>query len=128
MFDQPNSVSLRSSLALHELRGSVIGLQETCIILPQLRLVFDTGRCPHRAVYQRTVLLTHAHMDHIGGLPFHISTRCCFSLTEPFPSRIRACSLREAQKQRQGELHVEGCFWALSAYVLASVYHTLMGH
>lgn len=50
-------------------------VQETCIILPQLKLVLDTGRCPQRSVYQQTVLLSHAHMDHIGGLPFHVSTR-----------------------------------------------------
>ena len=50
-------------------------MQETCIILPQLKLVLDTGRCPQRAVYQQTVLLSHAHLDHIGGVPFHVSTR-----------------------------------------------------
>ena len=52
--------------------------QETCIIMPQLKLIFDTGRCPRRAPYQRTVLLSHAHMDHVGGLHFHVSTRYSF--------------------------------------------------
>lgn len=43
--------------------------------MPQLKLIFDTGRCPRRAPYQQTVLLSHAHMDHVGGLHFHVSTR-----------------------------------------------------
>ena len=50
-------------------------MQETCISIPQLKLIFDTGRCPQRAVYQPYVFLSHSHMDHIGGLPFHVATR-----------------------------------------------------
>ena len=50
-------------------------LQETCIILPRLKLAFDIGRCPQRSVFQQTVLVSHGHLDHIGGLPFHVASR-----------------------------------------------------
>ncbi|CAL5222304.1 g4646 [Coccomyxa viridis] len=59
---------------------SVAG-QETCISIPQLKLIFDTGRCPQRAVYQPHVFLSHSHMDHIGGLPFHVATRAMLGLS-----------------------------------------------
>lgn len=87
--------------------SACVAVQETCIMLPQHKLVLDTGRCPQvrlvpclrahvaeldgsgsslgahmpsqhvqRAVYYRTVLLSHCHLDHVGGLPFIVSTRC----------------------------------------------------
>lgn len=49
--------------------------QETCVILPRLKLAFDAGRCPQRSVYASTVLLTHGHLDHAGGLPCHAASR-----------------------------------------------------
>jgi ribonuclease Z len=51
-------------------------LQETCLILPRCKLALDIGRCPQQAVYQQTVLITHGHLDHIGGVTFHSSSRC----------------------------------------------------
>ncbi|KAK9824615.1 hypothetical protein WJX72_011739 [[Myrmecia] bisecta] len=68
------------SLAGFTVEGISVAGQETCIILPQLKLVFDTGRCPQRSVYQQTVLLSHGHLDHVGGLPFHVATRSMLSL------------------------------------------------
>lgn len=47
------------------IEGVSVGGQETCVILPALKLAFDIGRCPERAVYQDFLFITHAHMDHI---------------------------------------------------------------
>ena len=49
--------------------------QETCIIFPSANIVFDSGRCPQRSVYRRNLFITHEHLDHMGGIPFHICTR-----------------------------------------------------
>jgi len=69
------------------MEGISIGGQETCIMLPKLDCAFDSGRCPQRAVYQGTVCISHCHMDHIGGIPSHISSRQMSSLS---PTNILA--------------------------------------
>ena len=47
-------------------------------MLPSANVVFDTGRCPQRSVFARNVLITHCHLDHLGGLPHHIASRLVF--------------------------------------------------
>ena len=58
-----------------ELRALSVGGLETCIWLPGRRVAFDIGRCPLEVVDCRTVLFTHAHMDHLGGIAYHTATR-----------------------------------------------------
>ncbi|MEZ4234625.1 MAG: MBL fold metallo-hydrolase [Myxococcota bacterium] len=53
---------------------SVAGI-ETCIEIPGWQLCFDLGRCPHTAVRRKRVCVTHAHVDHLGGLVHHVSQR-----------------------------------------------------
>ncbi len=62
-------------LAGHWVDGISVGGVETCIDFPELKLCFDLGRCPSEAVQRPTVLFTHAHMDHMGGVAWHASTR-----------------------------------------------------
>jgi len=45
--------------------GLSIGGHETCVLFPTLKVAFDIGRCPPRAVSQNFLLISHAHMDHI---------------------------------------------------------------
>ncbi len=60
--------------------GRAIGGHETCIDLPELRLCFDIGRCPTWAVPRPRVLVTHPHMDHLGGLAYHAATRAMLGM------------------------------------------------
>jgi len=53
--------------------------QETCLILPRCKIALDIGRCPQPSVFQQTVLISHGHLDHIGGVTFHAASRCAFA-------------------------------------------------
>jgi ribonuclease Z len=54
--------------------GSRAG-EGSLILLPQLNLALDAGR-PHRALPpMKTVLVSHGHMDHIGGIGYWASQR-----------------------------------------------------
>lgn len=63
--------------------GLSIGGIETCIDLPEHKLCFDVGRCPRWAVARPRVLVTHAHMDHLGGLAYHCATRSLLGMAPP---------------------------------------------
>ncbi|MGB0637816.1 MAG: MBL fold metallo-hydrolase [Myxococcota bacterium] len=69
---------------------SVAGL-ETCIELPDFKLAFDIGRGPKSAASMKTVLFTHAHIDHMGGIAHHVATRSMLGMTPPtyvVPSKL----------------------------------------
>lgn len=66
-----------------EIGGLSIGGLETCIDLPGYQVAFDIGRAPDFAVARRTILFTHAHMDHLGGVAWHCATRSLRGLPPP---------------------------------------------
>jgi ribonuclease Z len=63
--------------------GISIGGLETCIDLPGLKIAFDIGRAPDFAVARDTILFTHAHMDHMGGVAWHCATRSLRHMKPP---------------------------------------------
>jgi ribonuclease Z len=70
-------------LAGIQVAGLSIGGIETCIDLPEYKLAFDIGRCPPAVVARPTLLFTHAHMDHMGGVAYHAATRELFGMAPP---------------------------------------------
>lgn len=60
-----------------------VGGLETCIQLPGYDVAFDLGVCPPRAVGRRTVLFTHAHIDHMGAVASHCATRSLMGMKPP---------------------------------------------
>ncbi|KAM7479987.1 hypothetical protein LguiA_028200 [Lonicera macranthoides] len=65
------------------IEGLSIAGHETCVILPSLSLAFDIGKCPQRAISQQFLFISHAHMDHIGGLPMYVATRGLYRMSPP---------------------------------------------
>jgi ribonuclease Z len=70
-------------LAGHRVRAISIGGQETVIDLPDLDVAFDVGRCPQWLTGRRTLLFTHSHVDHMGGIISHTAMRGLLRVAPP---------------------------------------------
>jgi ribonuclease Z len=70
-------------LAGHRIRALSIGGLETVIDLPDLGVAFDVGRAPRWSVRRRTILFTHSHIDHMGGIASHAATRELLGMPAP---------------------------------------------
>jgi len=77
--------ALRGELMLagHRVRAVSIGGQETAIDLPDLGVAFDVGRCPQWLVSRQTLLFTHSHVDHMGGIISHTAMRGLLNVAPP---------------------------------------------
>jgi len=65
------------------IKGISIGSYGTCILIPSLNVALDIGRCPEPAVAMDTVLITHGHIDHLGGIGHHCARRELMRLNPP---------------------------------------------
>ena len=59
----------------YRIQGMSVAGEQTVIQIPELDIVFDMGQCIRCALSSNTVALTHAHMDHLGSLPYWFSQR-----------------------------------------------------
>jgi ribonuclease Z len=57
------------------LAGYSVAGEESVIVVPELDVVFDIGRCPREAMRVDHVLLSHGHMDHAAGMAYYFSQR-----------------------------------------------------
>lgn len=55
--------------------GESISTRATTIAVPQLGVCFDLGWAPRESVRCATVLLSHGHIDHAGGVYDHVAKR-----------------------------------------------------
>jgi ribonuclease Z len=58
-----------------KLQGVTRGGVETCVMVPAVGCMFDVGMCPPGALKYATILVSHGHADHLGGLPYLVSQR-----------------------------------------------------
>lgn len=65
------------------LRGVAAGGVQTCLMVPELGLMFDVGGVPPGALKFETILVTHGHQDHLGALPYLISQRQLMRAKKP---------------------------------------------
>ncbi len=65
------------------IRGVAQGGVETCLMMPELGLMFDVGMCPRGSLRYNTILASHGHADHLGGLFYLLSQRGLMKLGAP---------------------------------------------
>lgn len=65
------------------LQGIAEGGVETNLRVPELKLMFDIGMCPPRALKYGRVLASHGHADHLAGLHYYVSQRGMMKLPPP---------------------------------------------
>jgi ribonuclease Z len=59
----------------YRVQGISVAGEQTVMHVPELDVAFDIGMCPRVALSAPYVALSHAHMDHVGGLPYYFSQR-----------------------------------------------------
>ncbi len=55
--------------------GYSVAGEESVILVPELDVAFDIGKCPREALRVNNVLLSHGHMDHAAGVAYYFSQR-----------------------------------------------------
>lgn len=79
------------------IEGVSVGGQETCVMVPAMKVAFDIGRCPERAISQDFLFISHAHMDHIVCL-LHLSSLSGRGVCNILGFSSRRISLEVVQK------------------------------
>lgn len=59
----------------YRIQGISVAGEQTTIQIPELDVVFDMGYCTRSSLSSGTLALTHAHMDHVGAVPYWLSQR-----------------------------------------------------
>lgn len=65
------------------LRGVTRGGIQTCVMVPELDVMIDVGGSARGQLRYGTILVTHGHQDHLGGLPYLVSQRHLSGLGAP---------------------------------------------
>lgn len=71
------------NLAGIPVRGHSVGGFETWIHLPAMGVSFDIGRASDASLGCDTILFTHSHIDHLGGIATHAAARALRGMRPP---------------------------------------------
>lgn len=63
------------SFGQYSVIGYSVAGEETVVQVPELDVCFDIGRAPYFALTSNILCISHAHMDHLAGLPYYLSQR-----------------------------------------------------
>lgn len=85
MSERPNTADGHDELAVAglTLRGVSRGGIQTCLMVPELDLMFDVGGSLAGQLRFGRILVSHGHQDHLGGLPYLVSQRRLAGLGAP---------------------------------------------
>ncbi|HWO26103.1 MAG TPA: MBL fold metallo-hydrolase [Kofleriaceae bacterium] len=67
----------------YTIRGISVGGVYTSIAVPELGVLFDAGASPRSISALDTILLSHAHVDHVGALPALLGIRALQGKAKP---------------------------------------------
>jgi len=93
--------------------GQSIAGTRTCIVIDELKVVFDLGFFPRKAAACDIILITHGHADHMGALHLHAFDRRMNHLDDPTYVMPKACvdhfnrayqALKQLNRHHDGEL------------------------
>jgi ribonuclease Z len=76
-------VDMDYNLAGIPVRGHSVGGFETWIHLPAMGVSFDIGRASDASLACDTILFTHSHIDHLGGIATHAAARALRGMRPP---------------------------------------------
>lgn len=100
-------------LGVH-LEGQSVAGVETWLRVPEWNLAIDVGRSPEHVARCKHLALTHAHMDHAGGLAQYLSVRQLYSLGAPMVyAPAESCDALRAIVDTWGRLHGRPFDWTL---------------
>lgn len=96
------------------LEGISVAGVETWLRVPEWSLAIDVGRAPENVVRCKHLALTHAHMDHSGGLAQYLCLRQLYGFEPPTvfaPAEI--CAELQTIVDAWGRLHGKPFGWTL---------------
>lgn len=100
-------------LGVH-LEGQSVAGVETWLRVPEWNLAIDVGRSPEPVARCKHLALTHAHMDHAGGLAQYLSVRQLYGLEAPVVyAPAEACGELRTLVEAWGRLHHRPFDWQL---------------
>ncbi len=96
------------------LEGQSVAGVETWLRVPEWSLAIDVGRSPEPIARCKHLALTHAHMDHAGGLAQYLSLRQLYAFEPPTVyAPAESCADLQAIVDVWGRLHRRAFDWQL---------------